>query len=237
MSTRENGRERADSVIIPRGVNTHPLGAAPHAGNGTRLRGGLQKTGGCPGIEGAGGGVTSTAHSALYSIPPRRYPVGQPIVFGDLSSGTVIANLGSHSGVPNLFGLPAPVYTGTVPAGASSTVPTAVASVRSVSAARVDKSVALWLPRALPMLPRSQVLRHPLSHRMSGQSSATLLTKLPPLLRRPKRLERRDRCLKPQPLGVSVSSLSTTSGRIEPTEHARSVTPPLFGARRHGVLL
>ncbi len=68
----------------------------------------------------------------LYSTPPRRHPVSQPIIYGDLNSGTVT--------MPNLFGLPAPVYAGTVPAGASYTTPMAAVSARSAPAARVDKS-------------------------------------------------------------------------------------------------
>ncbi len=84
--------------------------------------------------------MTSTAHNTLYSAPFRRHPVGQPIVFGDLGSGAVTANLGSHSGVTNLYGLPAPVYAGTVPVGVSSTVPTAAVCTRSALASRVDKS-------------------------------------------------------------------------------------------------
>ncbi len=86
------------------------------------------------------GGVASTAHHALYSAPPRGHPVGQPIFFGDLGSGAVTTNLGSHSGMPNLFGLPAPVYAGTVPAGAPSTAPMAAAHARSAPVARVNKS-------------------------------------------------------------------------------------------------
>ncbi len=50
------------------------------------------------------------------------------------------SNFGSQSGVPNLFGLPAPVYAGTVLAGASNTAPTAAARARSTPSARVDKS-------------------------------------------------------------------------------------------------
>ncbi len=49
-------------------------------------------------------------------------------------------NLGSQSGVPNLFSLPAPVYAGTVLGGAPNTAPTAAARARSAAAARVDKS-------------------------------------------------------------------------------------------------
>ncbi len=60
-------------------------------------------TEGCFGIEGAVGGVASTAHHALYSAPLRRHPVGQPIVFGDLSSGAVTANLGSQGSYKPLF--------------------------------------------------------------------------------------------------------------------------------------
>ncbi len=128
-------------MSIPQGMTTHLLGATPHAGDGTGVTGGLRETGGCPGMGGgAVGGVSSAAHSTLYNAPPRGYPVGQPIVFGDLSSGAATADLGSHSGVPNRFGLPAPVYTGTVLAGAPSIAPTAAASARSAPAARVDKS-------------------------------------------------------------------------------------------------
>ncbi len=50
------------------------------------------------------------------------------------------AKLDSHSGVPNLLGLPAPVYAGTVLAGALSTAPMAAAHARGAPAARVDKS-------------------------------------------------------------------------------------------------
>ncbi len=44
-------------------------------------------------MEGAVGGVTSAAHNTLCNVPPRGHPVGQPIVFGDLSSDTVTGNL------------------------------------------------------------------------------------------------------------------------------------------------
>ncbi len=125
VSAHESLCERADSVSVRQGVNVHLLGATPHAGDGIGVTGGLREAGGCPSMEGAVGGVTSTAYNTLCSAPPRGHPVGQPIVFGHVSSGAVTANLGSHSSVPNLFGLPAPVYTGTVPAGVPSTTPTA----------------------------------------------------------------------------------------------------------------
>ncbi len=80
------------------------------------------------------------SHHALYSAPLHRHPVSRPIIYGDLNSGAVVTNLGSQSGVPNLFGLPAPVYAGTVPAGASNAAPMAAAHARSAPAARVDKS-------------------------------------------------------------------------------------------------
>ncbi len=57
-----------------------------------------------------------------------------------MGSGAVTANSGSQSGVPNLFGLPAPVYAGTVPAGALNTTPTAAACNRRAPVARVEKS-------------------------------------------------------------------------------------------------
>ena len=65
-------------------------------------------------------------------------------------------NLGSHSGVPNLFGLPAPFYAGTVMAGAPSAAPMAAAHARSAHAARVDKSgseAALLYQRLATMRP------------------------------------------------------------------------------------
>ena len=65
--------------------------------------------------------------------------VSQPIIYGDLSSDPVTLNLGRQGGVPNLFGLPAPVHAGTVPAGATSTVPTAAERARGAPAARVNK--------------------------------------------------------------------------------------------------
>ncbi len=84
--------------------------------------------------------MASTAHNALYSAPPHKKTVGQPIVFRDLGRGPVTANLGSQSGVPNLVGLPAPVYAGTVLAGAPNTAPIAAACTRRAPPARVDKS-------------------------------------------------------------------------------------------------
>ncbi len=95
---------------------------------------------GCPVIDGAMGGSANANSHVLYRAPPPRNPISQPIIYGDLSSGPVTTNFGSQNGVPNLFGLPAPVHAGTVPAGATHTVPTAAARARSAPAARVDKS-------------------------------------------------------------------------------------------------
>ncbi len=113
------------SVSIPKGMTAHPLGTVSHTGDGARMTDSHRVTKGCSGIEGAIGGLASAAHHALYSVPLREHPVSQPIIYGDLNSGTVTKNLGSQSGVPNLFGLPAPVYAGTVPAGSPNTTPTA----------------------------------------------------------------------------------------------------------------
>ncbi len=49
-------------------------------------------------------------------------------------------NFSSQGGVSNLFGLPAPVHTGTVLAGSSNTTPMAAARARSTPVARIDKS-------------------------------------------------------------------------------------------------
>ena len=97
-------------------------------------------TQGCLVIDGVIGVLANAGHHILYSAPPPRNPISQPIIYGDLSSGPVTMNFGSQGSVPNLFGLPAPVHTGTVPAGASNTVPMVAARARSAPAARVDKS-------------------------------------------------------------------------------------------------
>ncbi len=127
------------SVSIPRGMSAHPLGIVSQVGDGARMTDRSPATESCSGIEGAVASVASTAHNAPYSTPPHRHPVGQPIVFRDLGSGTETANLGSQSGVSNLFGLSAPVYAETVPTGAPNTTPTAAVHARSAPAARVDK--------------------------------------------------------------------------------------------------
>ncbi len=90
VSSPENGRERVVGVSVSRGVSSHPLGAVFQAGDGAGITESLRETEGCSGIEGAVCGVTSTTHNTLYSVPPCRHPVGQPIVFGDLGSGAVM---------------------------------------------------------------------------------------------------------------------------------------------------
>ena len=114
-------------------MSAHPLGAISQAGDGAKMTDSPWETEGCSGIEGVVGSMASTTYNALYSAPPRRHPVGQPIVFGDLGSGVVTANLGSQSGVPNLFDPPAPVYAGTVMTGALNTTPIAAARTKKCS--------------------------------------------------------------------------------------------------------
>ncbi len=99
-------------------MNEHLLSATQHIGNGTGITGSLRETGSCASVEGAVGGATSTACGTFFDCPQREYPTGQPLVFGDLSSGAISVNSCSHHGVPNLLGLPTPVYTGTVQTGA-----------------------------------------------------------------------------------------------------------------------
>ncbi len=147
VSPAATGSPTPASVSVPRGMSTHPLGIVFQDGDGARMTDSPRVTKSCSGIEGVVGGVASAAHYALYSAPPRRHPVGQPIDFGDLDSGTMTTNLGSESVVPNLFGLPAPVYARTVLAGAPNTTPMTAACTRSAPAARVNKSgteTALW---------------------------------------------------------------------------------------------
>ncbi len=86
------------------------------------------------------GGSGSAGPHVLYQALPPRNPIIQPIIYGDMNSGPVTTNFGSQGGVPNLFGLPAPVHAGTVPAGATNTIPTAAACARSAPAAWVNKS-------------------------------------------------------------------------------------------------
>ncbi len=127
------------SVSVPMGAIALPSGVVSQAGKGVQMtdRQGVIK--GCSGIDGAVGGMASAGHHALYSVLPPRNPISQPIIYGDLSSGPVIMNFGSQGGVPNLFGLLAPVHAVTVPAGASNPAPTAAECARSAPAARVDK--------------------------------------------------------------------------------------------------
>ncbi len=122
------------------GASAHPSGAVSQTGNGVQMTDSQGVIKGCSGINGAVGRLGNAGHHALYSVPPHRNPISQPIIYGDLSSGPVTMNFSSQGGVPNLFGPPAPVYTGTVPAGASNTAPTAAAHARSAPALRVDKS-------------------------------------------------------------------------------------------------
>ena len=128
------------SVSAPMGKSMLLSGAVSKAGNGVQMTDSQWVTQGCSVIDEAIGGSANAGHHVLYSVPPPRNPISQPIIYGDLSSGPVTTNFGSQCGVPNLFGLPAPVHTGTVPAGASNTILMAAACARSTPAARVDKS-------------------------------------------------------------------------------------------------
>ncbi len=60
-------------------MSAHPLGIISQAEDGARMTDSPRVSEGCSGINGVIGGVASTAHHALYSAPPRRHPVGQPI--------------------------------------------------------------------------------------------------------------------------------------------------------------
>ncbi len=125
VSPAGTGSPTQTSMSVPRSMSAQPLGAVSQVGDGANMTGNLRETKICSGIEGAVGSVASTAHHALYSAPPCRHPVGQPIVFRDLGGGVVTANLGSHIDVPSLFGLLAPVYAGTVLAGTPNITPMA----------------------------------------------------------------------------------------------------------------
>ncbi len=74
------------SVNDPKGASVHPLGVVSQAENGVQMTDSPQGTKGCSGIEGAVGGLASTGHHALYSVPTHRNPVNQPIIYGDRNS-------------------------------------------------------------------------------------------------------------------------------------------------------
>ncbi len=128
------------SVSIPMGTSALTKGVVSKAGDGVQMTDSQGVTQSCPVIDRAIGGSANASHHVLYSAPPSRIPISQPIIYRDLSSGPVTTNFGSQGGVPNLFGVPAPIDAGIVPARASNTVPTAAAHARSAPAARVDKS-------------------------------------------------------------------------------------------------
>ncbi len=100
VSSAGAGSPTQAGMSAPREVSVHPLGTISQAGDSVGMTDSPQETEGCSSIEGAVGGVTSTAHNSLYSAPPYRHPVGQPIVFGDLGSGAVTANLGRRAVCP-----------------------------------------------------------------------------------------------------------------------------------------
>ncbi len=127
------GSSHTISVSAPMGALAPTMGVVSKAGDGVQMTDSQRVTQGCPVIDGAIGGSAIADHHVLYSAPPPRNPINQPIIYGDLSSGPVITNFGSQSGVPNLFGLPAPVHAGTVPARATNTIPMAACQKRSCS--------------------------------------------------------------------------------------------------------
>ncbi len=134
------GSSHTISLSAPRGVSALTTGVTPKAGDGVQMTDGPRVSQGYPVIDGAMGGSANADPHILYRAQLPRNPISQSIIYGDLSSDPVTANFGSQGGVPNLFGLPAPVHAGTVPARATNTVPMAAAHARSAPAARVDQS-------------------------------------------------------------------------------------------------
>ncbi len=66
------------SVSTPMGMTVHPLGVVSQAGNSVKMTESQRVTKGCSGINGAV--ATSAGHHALYSVPPHRNPISQPII-------------------------------------------------------------------------------------------------------------------------------------------------------------
>ncbi len=147
------GSSHTISVSPPMGASTLTMGVTPKIGDSAQMTDGPRVSQVCPVVDGAMGGSANadphvrnrmsdiasalrtfppkqdmggSANAAphiLYRAPPPRNPISQPIIYGDLSSGPVTTNFGSQGGVPNLFGLPAPVHAVTVPAGATTLSP------------------------------------------------------------------------------------------------------------------
>ena len=140
VSPQGAGTSHTVSANAPTSASAHTLDATPRIGDSVQLTDAPRSVQGCSVTAGAMGSSASAGPHVLYQALPPRNPISQPIIYGDLSSGPVTTNFGSQGDVPNLFGLPTPVHTGTVPAGATSTVHTSAARARSAPAARVDKS-------------------------------------------------------------------------------------------------
>ncbi len=140
VSPQGAGSSHSVSASAPTGASALITSITPRVGDGVQMTDAPRPVQGCSVTSGAMGGSASAGPHVLYQALLPRNPISQPIIYGDLSSGPVTTNFGSQGGVPNLFGLPAPVYAGTVSAGGTSTVPTAAARAKSAPAARVDKS-------------------------------------------------------------------------------------------------
>ncbi len=140
VSPQGAGSSHTISVSAAMGPSELAMGVTPKAGDGVQMTDGPRVSQSCPVIDGAMGGSANADPHILYQAPLPRNPISQPIIYGDLSSGPVTMNFGSQGGVPNLFGLPAPVHAGIVPAGATNTVPVAATHARSATAAQGDKS-------------------------------------------------------------------------------------------------
>ncbi len=82
------GSTTSASVSGRRGISAHPPGIVSHARDGAKMIDSPRVTEGCSGIEGVVGGLASTGHHTLYSVPPHRNLVSQPI--GDLPGYTGI---------------------------------------------------------------------------------------------------------------------------------------------------
>ncbi len=121
-------------------MSANTLSATRHTTVGTEVTGSLWETVSCPDIEGTVGGASGVAYGTFFGGPLQGYPTGQPLVFGDLSGGTININPYLHQGIPKLFELPAPVHTVTVQARAPCIVPMAAAHARSTLVVRVDKN-------------------------------------------------------------------------------------------------
>ncbi len=68
------------SVSAPMGASALPSGFVSKAGNSVQMTDSQRVTQGCSVIDGVIGGSANAGHHLLYSVPPPRKPISEPII-------------------------------------------------------------------------------------------------------------------------------------------------------------